>query len=129
MRIPHLAKHSVTVIQPSVTAEWGQEVVDWDNPVEHTIPGCVDYALSGVEQVQGVDVSAGARQVFMPLVMDGDMPKVRTSTGDLIRVSGTDRIRRFGKTWEIIGEPGPQISATGRVSNLEVLIKRWDGEK
>lgn len=129
MRIPHLAKQDITVLKPSTSLEWGQGVVDWDNPVEHVVPGCVDYALSGAEQVQGVDVSAGTRQVFMPLVMDEGLPKVRTADGGLIEVSGSDRIVRFGRVWEIVGEPGPQVSATGRVSNLDVLIKRWDGKK
>lgn len=108
------ADKTVTILRPATTLEWGQEVVDWDNPEEIEVPGCTDYALSGVEQVQGVDVVAGCRMLFMPEGTD---------------VRGTDRIRRFGQIWEIIGDPALQESPTGRISNVEVLLKRWDGKK
>lgn len=108
------ANKTVTILRPGTTLEWGQEVISWDDVTEIEVTGCTDYALSGVEQVQGVDVVAGCRQLFMPAGTD---------------VRGTDRIRRFGQTWEIIGEPALQESPTGRISNVEVLLKRWDGKK
>ena len=105
----------VPVIQrPGSVTEWGQTVVDWDNPVEIAVPGCTDYALSGMETVQGVDVVAGTRQMFMPSGTD---------------VRGTDRIKHLGRLWEIIGEPSEQISPTGELSHVEVLLKRWEGKK
>lgn len=125
-----IAKRTITILKPGQVVEWGETVADWAGGItRYEIPGCTDYALSGVEQIMGVDVSAGCRQIFLPLIMDGHIPKVRTTTGDLIKIEGTDRVERFGDEWEIIGEPGPQISPTGRVSNLEILIKRWDGKK
>ncbi len=70
--------------------------------------------LPGVETVQGVDVVAGTRQMFMPAGTD---------------VRGTDRIKHLGRLWEIIGEPSEQISPTGELSHVEVLLKRWEGKK
>ena len=102
------------ILRPDLTQEWGQQVVDWENITEIPVEGCVDYALSGVETVQGVDVVAGTRQMFMPPDTD---------------VRGTDRIRHLGHVWEVIGEPSEQISPTGELSHIEVLLKRWEGKK
>ncbi len=108
------ATQTPVIQRPGETVEWGQTVVDWDNPVEIEVPGCTDYALSGVETIQGVDVVAGTRQMFMPAGTD---------------VRGTDRIKHLGRLWEIIGEPSEQISPTGELSHVEVLLKRWEGKK
>lgn len=104
------------IIQRAETIiEWGQPVPDWDGPLTETeVEGCTDYALSGVETINGADVVAGARQMFMPEGTD---------------VRGTDRIKHLGRLWEIIGEPSPQISPTGELSHIEVLLKRWTGKK
>lgn len=114
MLLVSFATQTPTILRPGSKLEWGQEVVSWDEVTEIEVPGCTDYALSGVETVQGVDVVAGTRQMFMPADTD---------------VRGTDRIRHLGHVWEIIGVPSPQISPTGELSHIEVLLKRWDGKK
>lgn len=108
------ATQTPVVLRPASKVEWGQSVVDWEDVEEIPVAGCTDYALSGVETVQGVDVVAGTRQMFMPAGTD---------------VRGTDRVRHLGHVWEIIGEPSPQFSPTGELSHVEVLLKRWAGKK
>lgn len=114
MLMVSFATETPIILRPGITEEWGQEVVDWDNPTEIPIPGCTDYALSGVETLQGTEVAMGSRQMFMPAGTD---------------VRATDRIRHLGYVWEIVGEPAPQISPTGALSHVEVLLKRWKGKK
>ena len=114
MLMVSFATQEPVILRPTTVVEWGQEVVDWDNVEEIPVPGCTDYALSGVETINGVEVVAGARQMFMPAGTD---------------VRGTDRIKHLGRLWEIIGEPSEQISPTGELSHIEVLLKRWEGKK
>ena len=114
MLLVSFATQTPVILRPSMVLEWGQEVPSWEDVTEIEVPGCTDYALSGVETVQGVDVVAGTRQMFMPAGTD---------------VRGTDRIKHLGHVWEIIGAPSPQLSPTGELSHIEVLLKRWDGKK
>lgn len=114
MLMVSFATQTPVILRPGSTTEWGQTVVDWENVTEIEVPGCTDYALSGVETINAKDVSAGARQMFMPPGTD---------------IRGTDRIRHLGRVWEIIGEPSEQISPTGELSHIEVLLKRWEGKK
>lgn len=108
------AKQTPVILRPGITTEWGSEVVDWDNVTEIPVPGCTDYALSGADVINGVEVVAGSRQMFMPPGTD---------------VRGTDHIRYLGRVWEVVGDPAAQVSPTGRLSHVEVILKRWEGKK
>lgn len=108
------ATQTPVILRPGEIVEWGQTVPDWDDVTEIEVPGCTDYALSGVETVSGMQVVAGARQMFMPAGTD---------------IRGTDRVKHLGRVWEIIGEPSEQISPTGALSHVEVVLKRWEGKK
>lgn len=113
--LPSFASQRVTVLNPGSRVEWGQEIEDWGHPVE-TECVCVWYALSGVETIGARDVAAGARQVFF-------------EPGAPVTASSRLRFPDGGRDWEVIGEPGPQASPLGGASNLEVLVKRWEGDQ
>lgn len=123
------ATTTAVLLRPSESLEWGQQVADWESPQRIAFPGCADYGLSGPEQAQGKDVSSSTRQLFIPLTLEDGSPKARDIDGNLVRPLGTDRVEHLGHTWEIVGEPTPQISPSGSLSHFEVLLKRWDGKK
>lgn len=112
--IVSFANETVEVLRPAQVVEWGQTVVDWEDLTSHTVDGCTGYALAGMETVQGVDVTSGTFQLFMP--PDAD-------------IEATDRVRFRGKLWEVQGEPSLQKSPLGSVNHIDVIIRYWDGKK
>ena len=108
------ATETVEVLRPAVVHQWGQDVVDWADLTAHTVEGCAIYGLSGIETVDGVDVTSGLLQVFMPPEAD---------------VKPTDRIRTRGHVWEMVGAPILQKSPLGTVSHLAITLRYWEGKK
>lgn len=113
--LPSFAHQKVTIRTPGQTPKWGGTVEDWTQVTEETVT-CIWYSLSGVETVNGRDIQAGARTVFL-------------EPGTRINASCRLRFPDGGRDWEIIGEPGPQESPLSGASNIEVLCKRWEGDQ
>lgn len=108
------ATETVSILRPTLKEEWGQEVLDWSETAEHEVEGCVTYGLSGMETVQGIDVVAGTRVVFMPADAD---------------IQATDLVRWNEQDWMIMGEPVHQTSPIGTVDHVAVTLKHWEGKK
>lgn len=116
--LPSFAHQHVTVLNPGRTDEWGHEVDDWTNP-ETVDVTCVweSSATTLMGTLGGFDVAAASRNVYMP-------PGTP--------VTGHSRLRfpdDPGRDWEVIGEPAYNESPTGAVSNVTVIVRRWEAKQ
>lgn len=104
---------SVTRIRPGSKESRGSTIPDWDNVSTATIGGCSvqpsSTTLSQDGRVLGVSDSF---TLYAPANAD---------------VKKGDRISFNGATYTVMGVPRPWASPTGRVSNLQCPLERWDG--
>jgi len=111
--LPSWAKDTVTRMRATVKVVRGSEMPDWTTPDLLDITGCsvqpAGTSLSQDGRVLGID---DRFTCYMPPGSD---------------VLAGDRIRWNDKVYAVIGEPQSWNSPTGRVSNMQVTLERWDG--
>lgn len=113
MAVPSWASQTVTIIRPGVKIERGSEVPDWTNTWETDVSGCSVQPAS-------TDLSQDGRVLG---VFDGMTAYMPPGTD----VREGDRIEYDGNVYTINGAPRKWQSATGRVSHIQVNLRRWDG--
>lgn len=115
--LPSFASQRVTIVNPSRSVEWGQEVISWDEPTTTVVP-CVWEGANLGNQVMGtLDVAMGSRTVFLN-------PGAPVSASSRLRFDDDP-----GRDWEVIGEPSQHTSPTGAASHIMVVVRRWEAEQ
>ena len=105
---------SIKIIRPGTKTVRGSEIPDWDEASEPvTVNNCsvqpVATALSEDGRVLGL---SDGLTVYVPSGTD---------------VKAGDHIEVDGETYEINGVPRDWASPTGRVSNIQLNLKRYSG--
>lgn len=105
---------TITRIRPGVKTVRGSAIPDWDNPVETVnITGCsVQPATTTLSEDGRVLGLSDGLTVYVPNGAD---------------VLEGDRIVVDGENYEINGLPRRWESPTGRVSNIQLNLKRYSG--
>lgn len=113
MALPSWANETVTRIRPGTISRRGSDSPDWANASELAITGCSiqpsGTALSQDGRIQGV---TEGYTCYLPPGSD---------------VKAGDRIQYGDNVYTINGEPKVWKSPTGRVSNMQLDLKRWEG--
>ena len=113
MALPSWANDTVTRIRPGTKDVRGSIVPDWTKSTSENITGCsmqpAATALSQDGRVLGI--SEGYTGYFPP--------GTDITAGDKIQFDGND--------YQIIGEPRPWKSPTGRVTHIQAQLERWSG--
>lgn len=113
MSIPSWCQQTIVRIRPTERTSRGSTVFDWSNPDRLTIRNCsVQPASTGLSQDGRVLGINEGYTVYL-------QPNADVKEGD--------RIEYEGNVYTINGEPKPWISATGRVSHIQLSIVRWAG--
>ena len=113
MAIPSWCNQRVVLLRPTTTTSRGSTVYDWSDPETIEVNNCsVQPASTGLSQDGRVLGINEGFTVYLPPDTD---------------VRAEDRVEFEGKTYIINGEPKPWMSATGRVSHIQLSIERWAG--
>lgn len=113
MAIPSWCQQSIVRIRPTTSESRGSTIFDWSNPDRLTIRNCsVQPSTTGLSQDGRVLGINEGYTVYLP-------PNADVKAGD--RIEFEDNI------YTILGEPKPWVSATGRVSHIQLSIERWAG--
>lgn len=111
--LPSWANDTVTRIRPGQIDRRGSIEPDWSNATEKEITGCsVQPGGTSLSQDGRVLAISDGYTCYMPPGSD---------------VIAGDKIRYNGQEFQIIGEPRPWASPTGRVSSLQAQLQRWSG--
>ena len=113
MAIPSWASQTVTRIRAGTKESRGSTIPDWANVTRLEISGCS-------VQPSSTSLSQDGRILG---VSEGYTVYLQPGTD----VLAGDRIEYDGNVYTINGEPKPWVSATGRVSHIQLSIERWDG--
>ena len=113
MAIPSWCQQSIVRIRPTERESRGSTIFDWSNPDRQTISNCsVQPAFTGLSQDGRVLGINEGYTVYLPPNAD---------------VKAVDRIEFENNIYTILGEPKLWVSATGRVSHVQLSIERWAG--
>lgn len=113
MALPTWANDSITRIRPGTITRRGSEEPDWENVDEKEIEGCtVQPSSTSLSQDGRVLGTSEGLTCFLP-------PGADVRAGDKIRWNEED--------YQIIGKPKNWKSPSGRVSNTQIQLERWDG--
>ena len=113
MAIPSWCQQVITILRPGTTTSRGSSVYDWSSPSSWVVSNCsVQPASTGLSQDGRVLGISEGYTVYLPSGTD---------------VQAGDRIEFEGDTYTILGEPKTWVSATGRVSHIQLSIERWSG--
>lgn len=113
MAIPSWCTQEITIIRPGTRQVRGSTIFDWNNVTETTISNCsVQPSTTGLSQDGRVLGINEGYTVYLPPDTD---------------VQAGDRIGFNGNVYTINGEPKAWMSATGRVSHVQLSITRWAG--
>ena len=113
MAIPSWCQQVITILRPGTTTSRGSSVYDWSSPSSWVVSNCsVQPASTGLSQDGRVLGISEGYTVYLPPGTD---------------VRAGDRIEFEGDTYTILGEPKLWVSATGRVSHIQLSIERWSG--
>lgn len=113
MALPSWASQTITRIRPETKESRGSTIPDWDNTDSLEIKNCsVQPSSTGLSQDGRVLGISEGYTVYLPPGTD---------------VLAGDRIAFEGNVYTINGEPKPWVSATGRVSHIQLSIERWEG--
>lgn len=111
--LPSWANDTITVIRPGITQSRGSNIPDWTKATETQVTGCS-------VQPAGTSLSQDGRVLG---VTDGLTAYLPPSAD----VQQGDRIRFDGQVYTIDGDPRKWKSATEKVSNILLNLKRWTG--
>lgn len=111
--LPSWAKDTVTRLRPGTIDRRGSLEPDWSKASSLEIPGCSI-------QPGGTSLSQDGRVLAISDGFTGYFPPAAD-------VQAGDRITFNGKTYQVIGEPRPWTSPTGRASSLQATLERWSG--
>lgn len=113
MALPSWAGDTVKRIRPGTKESRGSVVPDWTKTTDMTISGCsIQPGATSLSQDGRVLAISDGYTCYFP-------PGTDVAAGDKIQWNGAD--------YQIIGEPRPWTSPTGRVSSLQAQIERWKG--
>lgn len=113
MALPSWAGDKVIRIRPGTVTRRGSEEPDWESAEEDEISGCsVQPASTSLSQDGRVLGTSEGLTCFLPAGAD---------------VKAGDKIRWNGEDYQIIGQPKIWKSPSGRVSNTQLQLERWDG--
>lgn len=107
--------HADTVIglrAPMVDDRYGDEIADWDNASETSLPGCRVVPGAGSENTVDRDQLTRRWVLFAPPSAD---------------LRATDRIRWDGTDYDIDGDLRRWRSATGALAHIEADLTRVEG--
>lgn len=110
--LPSFCNDTVTVMRAPLVESRGSSVRDWSNAKGHEIGGCSVQVSSATGDIQGREHASVSCLLLAPPGSD---------------IAIGDRIIFDGKTWNVVGEPYAQRSATGRISHLVATMERRDG--
>ena len=113
MAIPSWASQTITRIRPGTKESRGSVIPDWDNAETLVINNCS-------VQPSSTSLSQDGRILG---VSEGYTVYLQPGTD----VLAGDRIGFDGNVYTINGEPKSWVSATGRVSHIQLSIERWNG--
>jgi len=111
--LPSWCDDTIVISRPKKVNSRGSLIDDWSNPTQTTVNGC---------SVQPSSTS---------LSMDGRVLGI-TDSWTAYLPSGTDvkegdRVTFNGQTFVINGAPEPRHSPMGRISGIQLNLKRWSG--
>ena len=111
--LPTWANDTVIRIRPTTKTSRGSVVPDWDNVDRLEIKHCsVQPASTGLSQDGRVLGTNEGVTAYLPYDAD---------------VIAGDHIEHDGDVYEINGKPRKWSSPTGRVSNMQLNLVRWQG--
>lgn len=111
--LPSWCLQKVTIIRPGTKESRGSTVPDWDNVEERLVRNCsAQPASTGLSQDGRVLGITEGLTIYMP-------PNTNVQAGDHVRIGDN--------VYAIIGEPKRWVSATGRVSHVQLNVERWNG--
>ena len=105
---------SIKIIRPGTKTARGSVIPDWEHTADPvTVNGCsVQPAATTLSEDGRVLGLSDGLTVYVPSGTD---------------VKAGDHIEVDGETYEINGEPRRWTSPTGRVSNIQLNLKRYSG--
>lgn len=104
---------TITVIKPATIERNGKPMLDWSNATTVQVTKCHVQPSTTDRDLDGRQVSVSdEKTLYAPISAD---------------IDARDRILYEGVTYTINGEPQKWESPTGRVSQQQVRIKRWQG--
>jgi head-tail adaptor len=105
------ATQTVTVLRAGTTADrYGNAALDWSDPEEHTVAGCVIQPAAGPESL-----SLGADTVEHRWTLDAP---------DGADITALDRVSYNGELFELDGYVQRWESPTGALAHAQALLKR-----
>ena len=110
--LPSWCNDEITVYHPGIAMSRGTLIQDWQNVQTDRITGCSVQTNATSMDLAGRTQTELAGIIYAP-------PNSNIESGDRISFDGT--------IYVVDGEPMKWKSPTGRTSNLQVRIKRWEG--
>lgn len=112
MSVPH-GWDAVTVLRAPFVTERGTTVRDWEAAETWEIAGCNVQPSSTSRDFEGRALQVeDSWTLYAPEGAD---------------IAAGDRIGYDGSLFEVDGEPMARRSPTGRISHVQVQLKRWEG--
>ena len=110
--MPSFASDTVRVRRPSVMQDRGKDVLDYSDTADCDVPGCIFQPVASSANWADAEHPVSIQAVcFMP-------------AGTV--VSDRDLVEHGGAVYVVDGEPKAFKSPTGRVSNIQCELARWE---
>lgn len=112
--LPTFANQTVRIVRPGTKEVRGVPVFDWDNTTEHDVTKC---------SVQPASTSRNFASARVLNIQDAYTLYAQPGAD----IQAGDRVEVNGKTYSVDGDAEVWRSPTGRVSNVQFLLRRWEG--